>query len=484
MRRKFLKSTFNLSRNFLFVALPAILLILFVAGLLLQIIFRDLILYEAEKNAVHISVAIRNSEIYQFIESDPDTGSFLTIPQEKLPQLDKGMRAFLTPFNIIKIKIYDADTRIVYCTEAGLIGKLDADNEKLAMALSGMPASERKTKKQYLDIENEQRHSVEIIETYVPIYSNSGKIVGCFEIYKDITKDLAIANNTLMRAGTVLVITVLGVFITLMFRIFRAAQTIKSGTIALQKSEQELEKTVEKLTLSNKEIQDLARITAHDLKSPLRAIGTLADWIFEDYSDKLDETGKEHARLLAKRAERMSSLIDSVLQYTEAGRPTDKKGTVKLDSIVAEVANDLAALQNIEIVAKKQLPIIKCDRGQIRQIFHNLIGNAVKYMDKSQGKVEVDYIEESGFWKFSVTDNGPGIEEKHFGKIFQIFQTLQSRDEFESVGIGLSITKKIVEGYGGKIWVESEFGKGSTFYFTLLKESSCVSSKLEPQAVG
>jgi signal transduction histidine kinase len=104
------------------------------------------------------------------------------------------------------------------------------------------------------------------------------------------------------------------------------------------------------------------------------------------------------------------------------------------------------------------------------QVFQNLLGNAVKYMDKPNGQIKVGCVEDHSFWKFSVSDNGPGIEEKHFEKIFQIFQTLSPREDSESTGVGLTIIKKIVELYGGKIWVESTVGKGSTFFFTLPKQ--------------
>jgi signal transduction histidine kinase len=110
-----------------------------------------------------------------------------------------------------------------------------------------------------------------------------------------------------------------------------------------------------------------------------------------------------------------------------------------------------------------------CERLRIEQVLQNLIGNAVKYNDKETGLVSVDCTDEGRFYQFSISDNGPGIEEKYFEKIFQIFQTLVPRDKFESTGIGLSIVKKIVETWKGKIWVESDVGKGSTFYFTLPK---------------
>jgi signal transduction histidine kinase len=128
--------------------------------------------------------------------------------------------------------------------------------------------------------------------------------------------------------------------------------------------------------------------------------------------------------------------------------------------------------KNISITIENELPTIRCEPTRISQVFQNLLSNAVKYMDKADGVIKINYIEENGFWKFSVADNGPGLEERYFEKIFKIFQTLAPRDEFESTGIGLTVVKKIVEMYGGKIWVESEIGNGSTFLFTLPKKES------------
>jgi signal transduction histidine kinase len=119
------------------------------------------------------------------------------------------------------------------------------------------------------------------------------------------------------------------------------------------------------------------------------------------------------------------------------------------------------------------------------QVFQNLLSNAVKYMDKPQGLIKVGCVEEDGFWQFYVADNGPGIEEKHFEKIFQLFQTLASRDESESTGIGLTIIKKIVEMYGGKTWVQSQVGEGSTFFFILPKQEMGVTNEaLQAGVVG
>jgi PAS domain S-box-containing protein len=230
----------------------------------------------------------------------------------------------------------------------------------------------------------------------------------------------------------------------------------------------------------NQELKDFAYIVSHDLKAPLRGIKTLTDWLVTDYADKLDENGREQMNLLLNRVQRMHNLIDGVLKYSRVGRVKEEKVKVNLNDLVSEVIDMVTPPENIEITVENQLPVVECEQIRIMQVFQNLLSNAVKYMDKPQGQIRIGCIEEDCFWNFSVSDNGPGIEEKYFEKIFQMFQTLTPRDEFESTGIGLTVVKKIIEMYGGRILVESEVGNGTTFFFTLPKEKMVVKNeKLE-----
>ena len=230
----------------------------------------------------------------------------------------------------------------------------------------------------------------------------------------------------------------------------------------------------------NKELKDFAYIVSHDLKAPLRGIKTLTDWLATDYADKLDENGREQMDLLLNRVQRMHNLIDGVLKYSRVGRVKEEKVKVNLNDFISEVIDMVAPPENIEITVENQLPVVECEQIRIMQVFQNLLSNAVKYMDKPQGQIRIGCVEEDCFWNFSVSDNGPGIEEKYFEKIFQMFQTLTPRDEFESTGIGLTVVKKIIEIYGGGILVESEVGNGTTFFFTLPKGKMVVKdAKLE-----
>jgi len=236
---------------------------------------------------------------------------------------------------------------------------------------------------------------------------------------------------------------------------------------ALAKANEHLAETVRDLRRSNKELQDFTYVAAHDLKAPLRGIGTLTDWIASDYADRFDEQGRQQLSMLKGRVSRLSELIDGILHYSEIGRVASRREQVDLNLLVPEVISLLAPPERIDVVVKGPLPIITCEKVRVGQVFRNLVDNAVRYMDKPQGRIEIGCTEQLGFWRFAVSDNGPGIDAKYFDKIFQMFQTLAPRDEREGTGIGLAVVKKIVELCGGSIWVESNVGEGTTFFFTL-----------------
>jgi len=227
----------------------------------------------------------------------------------------------------------------------------------------------------------------------------------------------------------------------------------------------------------NRELEDFAYIVSHDLKAPLRGIKTLVDWISTDYEEKLDAQGKEQLNLLSNRVDRMHNLIDGILQYSRIGRMKEERVMVDLNKHVPEIIDMLVPPENITVTVENKLPVIECEQTRILQVFQNLFSNAIKYMDKPQGQIKIGCVEENAYWKFSIADNGPGIEEKHHHKIFQIFQTLSARDDYESTGVGLTLVKKIIELYSGKIWIESKVGQGSTFFFTLPMQSGRIQNE-------
>lgn len=228
----------------------------------------------------------------------------------------------------------------------------------------------------------------------------------------------------------------------------------------------------------NKELKEFVSIVLHDLKVPLRGIKTLANWILSDCADKLGDQANEQMNLLLERVERMYNLIEDAFKYLRAGHREGKKIQVNLNNFIPEIINMVAPPENITVTIENELPVIECEELHIMQIFQNLLTNAIRYMDKPQGWIKIGCVEEDGFWKFSITDNGPGIEKKYFDKIFKIFQTFPSCSYFASSGVGLTVAKKIVELYDGKIWVESKVGEGSSFIFTLPKQKMDANVKL------
>ena len=224
-----------------------------------------------------------------------------------------------------------------------------------------------------------------------------------------------------------------------------------------------------KLDNINNDQTEIVSIVLQDLKGPLRGIEALANWILSNCADKLGDQANNQMNLLLKRVERMYNLIESALQYSRAGQTNGKRIQVNLNNFVPEIINMVVVPENITVTIENELPVIECEELHIMQIFQNLFNNAIKYMDKPQGWIKIGCIEQDSFWKFSIADNGPGIEKKHFEKIFKIFQRFPSSSYFAGSGIGLTVAKKIVELYDGKIWVESKVGEGSSFVFTLPK---------------
>ncbi|MFC1652641.1 ATP-binding protein [Planctomycetota bacterium] len=210
-----------------------------------------------------------------------------------------------------------------------------------------------------------------------------------------------------------------------------------------------------------------ATSVAHDLKAPLGGIKTLATWIHDDYSQSLDEAGKEKLLLLVQRVKRMENLILGIQHYMRCGHHETTDETVDTCELVNNIVADIAVPETMTVDVAETLPRVKGNRTQLLQIFQNLISNAVKYMDKPEGYVRVTGQEVAMGWEFCVQDNGPGIAPAYHEKIFQMFQTLAPRDEVEGCGIGLAIVKKTVEINGGRVWIQSHVGKGCAFHFTL-----------------
>lgn len=243
----------------------------------------------------------------------------------------------------------------------------------------------------------------------------------------------------------------------------RANELAQINTLLLQ--------TTGLLERRNQELDQFAYVASHDLKAPLRAIANLSTWIEEDVGDQLPAESQEHMRLMRGRVHRMEALIEGLLAYSRIGRKEVPTETFSLQDFLAEVIDLQAPPDDFVINLPSHLPTITAKRLILRQVFSNLISNAVKYNDKPQGKIDIQFHDKDSYYEFLVSDNGPGIAPQYHDKIFQVFQTLEPRDKTESTGIGLSIIKKIIDTEGGEINVDSQLGEGTTFHFIWPKQN-------------
>lgn len=235
----------------------------------------------------------------------------------------------------------------------------------------------------------------------------------------------------------------------------------------LKALELQKEKLLLKLEKSNDELQEYAHIVSHDLKSPLRSIDALVSWLKEDNKGTLDETSLKNFELIEATLEKMEQLISDVLEYSSVGTDTNIKAEVDLNKMFSDLTTILYIPKHITVKALNQLPVITGDATKLQQLFQNLISNAVKFIDKEVGLVVIDFEDLKSHYKFSIKDNGIGIDKQFHDKIFKIFHALNKSKD--STGIGLSIVKKIVDLHEGQIWLESQPKVGTTFYFTLKK---------------
>ncbi|WP_193196350.1 ATP-binding protein [Nostoc sp. MG11] len=252
-----------------------------------------------------------------------------------------------------------------------------------------------------------------------------------------------------------------------------AALELRSAIIGvvLRKADELTQLNIE-LERSNNELDAFAYIASHDLKEPLRGIHNYSNFLIEDYGEILNDEGRDKLRTLIRLTQRMEDLIDSLLHFSRLGRVDLSMQQTDINSVVRRSLDLLSARieqMQVKICIPRPLPSVYCDRVQVGEVFNNLIANAIKYNDKAEKWIEIGYIDHpTAPVIFYVRDNGIGIREKHFDAIFRIFKRLHGPNKYGGgTGAGLTIAKKIVERHSGKIWVESTYGQGSTFYFTL-----------------
>ena len=238
-----------------------------------------------------------------------------------------------------------------------------------------------------------------------------------------------------------------------------------------KRAEESLKRAMADLERSNRELEQFAYVASHDLQEPLRMVASYTQLLAQRYEGQLDEKAKKYIDYAVDGAVRMQRLITDLLTYSRAKAPSHTATLLDSHAVLGEALRNLQSTihESPAMVTSGELPVVRAEGTQLAQVFQNLIANAIKFHAADSPRIHVAAEDCDHEWRFSVRDNGIGIEAQYALRIFGIFQRLHTRQEYSGTGIGLAVCKRIVEGHGGRIWVESEFGKGSIFFFTLRK---------------
>ncbi|MEM9543334.1 MAG: ATP-binding protein [Cyanobacteria bacterium P01_E01_bin.42] len=255
----------------------------------------------------------------------------------------------------------------------------------------------------------------------------------------------------------------------------RAVKDLRNAivNIALRQADEQA-KLARELERSNQDLEKFAYVASHDLQEPLNLISSYVQLLEMRYSDRLDESAKEFINFAVEGVTHMQTLIDDLLTYSRLGTQQKKFAEIEIEDVLKRVCLNLQTKidESEATILYDRLPSVWSDRTQLIQVFQNLIGNAIKFRREEPPRIQIEVKEQEEEYLFSVCDNGIGIDPQFNDRIFIIFQRLHSRDEYSGTGIGLALCKKIIEHRGGRIWIESELGKGSTFYFTISRQQN------------
>jgi light-regulated signal transduction histidine kinase (bacteriophytochrome) len=246
-----------------------------------------------------------------------------------------------------------------------------------------------------------------------------------------------------------------------------------STEVELALTNQKLQSQAQELKRSNEDLEQFAAIISHDLKAPVRNVSGFMTILMRKYGDKLDADAMSFVELSKNSSERMAKQIDDLLSYSKLGRDLPATNTVDVNEMIKTIRMELGekiSEKNATVVVESQLPALyDIHSSMIHHVFQNLIANGIKFNTNENPRIAISYTDHSTHHIFHIRDNGIGISEEYKQKVFQMFKRLHTEQEYEGTGIGLAVCKKIVDFYGGDIWMESQVGQGTSFYFSLPK---------------
>ena len=397
-----------------------------------------------DKLAVQLTIAIQQAELVRSLKNELDTRKKLEVELER------------------RVQVLEASEDYIVLTDAN--GKVIWHNPRMREIVN---IAEQANVNQLSITQYHPQWALNIIkEQGIPTAMSQGTWLGETALLEKNDREIPVSQLIVAHKSPNGKVEFISTVMRNLTQQKEAENSLKIKAAELKQLNQELLKTALLLKKRNQELDRFAYVTSHDLKAPLRAIANLATWLGEDLAGQIPEENQQQLQLMQSRVQRMDGLIQGLLTYSRVGREKTEVSKVNVLDIVNQAINSVAPPLGFEIMVNLNMPTLKTEGLLLEQVFTNLISNAVKYHDQPNGKITISVTEQDEFYEFAVADNGLGIEPQYHERIFTIFQTLQARDTIESTGIGLSIVKKIVEGQGGKVRVESDLGEGATFYFT------------------
>ena len=374
-----------------------------------------------------------------------------------------------------RIKIWNTEGRVIYAEDPDLVGRLFPMNDEREAAFAGETVSELAHPSEAEDA-NEGDYG-DLLEVYTPIVlPGSQEVVGAFEIYQvygPVAQQIAETRRyVILGLGgglAVLYLTLLAIVHGGTRTIDRQHRDLDRENTERKRAEQAVAQHAAELARSNAELEQLAYVASHDLQEPLRMVASYTQLLARRYKGKLDSDANEFIAYAVDGVTRMQRLISDLLTYSRVGsqgkdfEPTDCENV--LDRALTNLEGAIG--ESGAVVTHDLLPTVAADEVQLGQLFENLIGNAIKFHGEEPPRVHVSAEQQEAHWVFHVRDNGNGLDPQYTQRIFIMFQRLHGREEYRGTGIGLAICKKIVQRHSGRIWVESEPGKGATFRFTI-----------------
>ena len=457
-----------LLRLFITTAFISITVILLLTGLSIHWIYAKHIINNAEEDAVKISKALLVEE-EELLISALSAGLPLLAVEKSGPVLfDRHIRKFLQPFDIVKIKIYNVESRVIYSTDPAIIGKFDPDNKRLKRALLGDNDSKLEKKNKVIDLAGEQRFDVDVVETYVPVRDAAGKVTGSFEVYINVTKYRAEIRNVVAMSISVLALIL---FIVFAFSFL----IVRRGTLQLKEAQMELLRR-EKLAM----LGIVAGNVGNELRNPL---GVMSNAVFflESQLGAADQSVREYLEIIRKEIDGSQRVLSDFVDFFRAASPRAQE--FPIEELIKQSLAGCALPESVRVSVElpEALPVIKVDPSQIRQVLRNLITNALQAMpqggelrigahraDRAAGGAGFAIAgahagspppESAALVEISVADCGAGISPENLGRIFLPLFSTKAR----GIGLGLSICKSLVEANGGVIEVTSEPGRGACF---------------------